>query len=76
MQEPVNNVKNSLPELDLAEIDRELADLQRLELAALTTDNRLFFDVIIGNVKIKALVDTGSNSSYLGPKFYDNFMIT
>ena len=71
MREPVNNAKISLSEPDLAEINRDLADLRRLELAALTNDNRLFFDVIIGSVKIKALVDTGSNSSYLGPKFYE-----
>ena len=39
----------------------------------MTTDNRLFFDIVIGEVHIKALCDTGSNCSYLGPKFCENF---
>ena len=53
------------------QISEILADLKRLDIAAMTTDNRLFFDIVIRD--FKALCDTRSNGSYLGPKFYEKF---
>ena len=77
MQNPYKRFENTSRQQETDEIPTQiseiLADLKRLDIAAMTTDNRLFFDIVIGGVQIKALCDTGSNGSYLGPKFYENF---
>ena len=52
------------------EISEILADLKRLDIAVMMMENRLFFDIVILFMIIKALCDTGSNGSYLGLKFY------
>ena len=70
MRPPINNFEKQSRQQETdeaqvpAEISEILADLKRLDIAAMTTDNRLFFDIVIGGVHIKALCDTGSNVSY------------
>ena len=61
IQTPYNQFEITSRQLETDEtptqISEILADLKRLDISAMTTDNRLFFDILIGDLHIKALCD-------------------